>query len=374
MPFCYSPWTNIDISPSGNLSPCCKYRDDARTNQFNIKTNTIDEYKDSGWLSNIKDTFNSGNWPVGCNRCRIEEQAKIESKRQLDYQRWQHHYNNCDINNTGFITASIAFGNTCNLTCITCNPKSSSRWQREYEVIYGGKIQPFHFYKENFVQDFVAQAPDMVHIDIPGGEPFLSGVAQQIQMLEHYVSTGAAANISLHYTTNATVFPDSNWWELWKHFKEVEIQVSIDGVQRRFEYIRYPAKWETVKTCVQQYIRTSSSNLKLSVSHTVSAYNIYYLDEFLSWIESIRLPTPWLGRVHSPAHMRPTVWPTAVKNVIVDKLAQSNYTSDIAPWIELLTTVDDSNYYADFCRYLALHDQYRGLTFKDVFPEMAKIT
>jgi radical SAM protein with 4Fe4S-binding SPASM domain len=135
MPFCYSPWTNIDISPDGNLSPCCKYQFNEGEKRFNIKHNTIEEYKNSDVLNNIKQAFDRQEWPHGCDRCRIEEQNNIKSKRQLDYERWQQYYDQCDLALTGFITASIAFGNTCNLTCITCGPHASSRWQREYETI-----------------------------------------------------------------------------------------------------------------------------------------------------------------------------------------------------------------------------------------------
>jgi len=372
MPFCYSPWTNIDISPSGNLSPCCKYQLNETETFYNIKQCTIDEYKNSEFLNNIKNTFKQNNWPPGCQRCQIEEQNGIESKRLLDYTRWQDHYGLYDIDTDGFITASIAFGNTCNLNCITCSPLSSSRWQKEYEVIYGKKILPFHFYKNDFVNDFVRQAPNIIHVDIPGGEPFLSGVSEQKTLLTHYVENQQAEKISLHYTTNATLFPDESWWQLWKHFKEVDIQLSLDGVDNRFEYIRHPAKWAVVSDNVKAYQQQANSNIRLSVSHTVSAYNVYYLGEFLSWAKLQELPDPWIGRVHNPIHMRPTVWSQPAKERIIDKL-QQHKNHQLQPWIDMLSTVDDSTHFNDFCGFLKKHDQYRNLNFKSVFPELADL-
>jgi MoaA/NifB/PqqE/SkfB family radical SAM enzyme len=371
MPFCHSPWTNIDISPNGNLSPCCKYQFAVGEERFNIKNNTIEEYKHSEFLNGVKQIFTSQEWPRGCERCRIEEQNNIKSKRQLDYDRWQQHYSQIDLTLTGFITASVAFGNTCNLTCITCGPQSSSRWQREYETVYNKKVFPFHFYKQNFVDDFVQQAPDIIHVDIPGGEPFLSGIQEQKKLLEHYIQSGQASKISLHYTTNATVYPDDSWRKLWEHFKEIDLQLSLDGIEQRFEYVRYPASWNTVNQHVLRYIQSRQSNLRLSVSHTVSAYNIYYLDEFLTWCNSVGLPRPWMGRVHSPAHMRPSVWPLSVKSFIIAHLNDSSH-DDCAAWAGYLMQHDDSDQFEKFIKYLHQHDQYRNLNFKTTFSELAK--
>jgi radical SAM protein with 4Fe4S-binding SPASM domain len=372
MPFCYSPWSNIDISPQGDITPCCKFQTQYYKQKFNIRTQTIEQYANSKFLIQLKQEFQHDIWPKGCERCQIEEENNIKSKRQLDYDRWQEHYQQYNIGNPKFITSSIAFGNTCNLTCITCNSESSSRWQKEYQHITGIDIVPHHFYKENFVGDLVKQAPNLIHIDIPGGEPFLSGVNEQKELLNYYIENNQAQNISLHYTTNAMIFPDQDWWYLWQHFKEVDIQLSIDGIGSRYEYIRYPGKWKELVNSVEQYIQyqTQKHNIRLSVSHTVSAYNIFYLDEFIDWNYNIGLPRPWLGRVHNPVHMRPSVWTTDAKKLIIEKLSNSKHT-DVKIWSELISNTDDSNHYELFCQRLAEHDQYRGTNFKQVFPELA---
>jgi MoaA/NifB/PqqE/SkfB family radical SAM enzyme len=370
MPYCYSPCTNIDISPQGNISPCCKFQTQHYSERFDIQKHSIQDYVQSDFLKQVQKEFKNNQWPQGCERCRIEEEHNILSKRQLDQERWQELYNEYDSSN-GFVTASVAFGNTCNLTCITCNPRSSSRWQLEHKQITGVDIRPFHFYKQNFVWDFVQSAPNLVHVDIPGGEPFLSGVDEQQNLLTHYINTTQSQNITLHYTTNATLFPDHTWWDLWQHFKEVDIQISVDGLDKKYEYIRYPAKWNTFESVVQQYLTHSQSNLRLSVSHTVSAYNVYYLDEFFEWAQNTGLPTPWLGRVHTPAHMRPSVWTPLARETIVQKLHNSKHT-DVRVWAEMIRTTNDSDQFELFRSRLHQHDEFRKLNFATVFTEMAK--
>lgn len=370
MPFCYSPWTNIDISPQGTMLPCCKYQPSTDQIKYNIQTHTLKEYSRSAFLTQIRQEFQQDQWPSGCVRCKTEEQNNIKSKRQLDHHRWHEHYARYNIHSDQWLTASVAFGNTCNLKCITCGSYSSSRWHDEYLEIYGKNFQPVKFYRDDFVDDFVAQAPGIIHLDIPGGEPFLSGIAEQKKLLNHYVESGQAHDISLHYTTNATVFPDSEWWQLWSHFREIDMQLSIDGVAARYEYIRYPAAWEDTEHTVHRYIQQEKSipNLRLSVSHTVSAYNIFYLDEFFSWCYNQGLPTPWLGRVHNPSHMRPTVWPD--KEHIVKKLQLSQF-DDVKTWAHMIADTTDSELFEEFCKKLHQHDQYRGVDFRTIFPEMA---
>ena len=370
MPFCYSPWSNIDISPMGEITPCCKFQKQYYTEQFNIQKHSLSDYVNSNLVNNIKQEFQQGVWPVGCERCQIEESHGIQSKRQLDYTRWKEYYNSYDLNNGKFLTTSIAFGNTCNLKCITCGPYSSSRWQKEYYDLYGKDIPNFKFYKKNFVQDFLAQAPDIVHLDIPGGEPFLSGVDEQKDLLSHYVLDGRSKNITLHYTTNAQVFPDADWWQLWFHFKEVDIQLSIDGVGARYEYIRYPASWSTLVDNVEKYLLVQRPNIRLSVSHTVSAYNIYYLDEFFKWCYTIGLPRPWLGKVHNPKYMRPEVWSDTARQVIIDHLKYSQ-DSDVLTWLNLISVSDESEFFDEFKNKLHAHDRYRSTNFKNIFPELA---
>jgi len=372
MPYCHSPWTNIDIAPSGLIAPCCKFNVSAYDHDpQNIQSSTLTQYLASPMLAEVKQEFEQQQWPRGCDRCRIEEENNIKSKRQLDYERWQPHYDTYNTGSAKFITASIAFGNTCNLKCITCNPRASSKWQQEYRQVYNIDIRPNHFYKAGFVEELVAQAPDLIHIDIPGGEPLISGVALQEKILVHYIDTGRASDMTLHYTTNGTMFPTDQWWTLWSHFKEIDLQLSLDGIGSRYEYIRYPANWNNVVGNVDRYIAMQSDNIRLSVSTTVSAFNIYYLDEFVTWALEKGLPDPWLGRVHNPRHFRPSVWPELARQHIVNKLDSSTHPS-VKLWSGLIANTDDSKYFGEFAHYAQAHDKIRNLDFCNTFPEMAQ--
>jgi MoaA/NifB/PqqE/SkfB family radical SAM enzyme len=372
MPFCYAPWTNIDINPQGSILPCCKFKAKEYNVEYNLKKDSLNSYLNSGFLKEIKFEFEQGIWPKGCSNCQTEEQFQIPSKRQLDFERWKNNYENYDLSSNKILTASVAFGNTCNLKCITCNSYSSSLWQAEYEKIYGKRFTHVKFYSNNLVDDLLQHSPELIHIDIPGGEPFISGIKQQQYLLSKLVETNRAKDISLHYTTNVTNFPDQLWWNLWANFKNVDIQLSIDGIGKRYEYIRFPANWENTQKNVEKYLQVSAKNLQLSVSHTISAYNIYYFDEFLNWASHVNLPTPWIGTVFRPAHMKPAVWPLAIKNQIIRHLQKSKHTQ-VKHWIDLLSNTDDSDQFEMFIEKTKQHDNYRRLNFADTFPELANL-
>ena len=370
-PLCLVPWTSIDIRPNGTIAPCCKYRETPEE-KLNITQVSINDYTNSTFLKNVKDTMLQNKWPEGCFRCRQEEASGIKSKRILDYERWSTEFDTY-TEDKGYIIAAIAFGNTCNLKCITCHSSASSLWRKEYFDIYGVDEAPVDKLSSDSREIYDAM-PNIIHLDIPGGEPFLSEIKKQKRLLQKYVESGRSKDISLHYTTNGQIFPNTEWWNLWQNFKEIDMQLSIDGVGKRYEYIRFPGKQDIIERNVEMFIEKekTNNNLRLSVSHTVSSYNIYYLTEFFNWCEQVGLPRPWCGVVNTPKHMRPQVYPFAIKNKIIEHLKGSRY-EDVQTWATYLTDNDSSEHYEEFLRLTDIHDLYRKLNFANTFPEVKEL-
>ena len=368
---CLVPWTSIDIRPNGTIAPCCKYRETPEE-KLNITQVSIDDYTNSTFLKKIKDTMLQNKWPEGCFRCQQEEASGIKSKRILDYERWPTEFDTY-TEDKGYIIAAIAFGNTCNLKCITCHSGASSLWRKEYFDIYGIDNAPVDKLSSDASEIYDAM-PNIIHLDIPGGEPFLSEIKKQKRLLQRYIDSGQSKDITLHYTTNGQIFPGQEWWNLWQNFKEIDMQLSIDGVGKRYEYIRFPAKEGTIEKNIQLYIEKekTNNNLRLSVSHTVSSYSIYYLTEFFDWCEQVGLPRPWCGVVNTPKHMRPQVFPQAIKNKIIKHLNSSRH-QDVHTWATYLTNNDSSGHYEKFLQITDAHDRYRKLSFANTFPEVKEL-
>ena len=371
-PLCLVPWTSIDIRASGTIAPCCKYSLLDVSQYLKITQINIEDYTKSKFLKDIKNTMLKNEWPAGCFSCKFDEDNGIKSKRQLDYERWPVEFDTY-TEDKGYIIAAIAFGNTCNLKCITCNSEDSSLWRQEYIDIYGIDNVGVKTISSDASEIYDA-IPNVIHFDIPGGEPFLSEIKKQKRLLQRYVDSGRCKDITLHYTTNGQIFPSQEWWNLWQNFKEIDMQLSIDGVGKRYEYIRFPAKQEIIEEHVKMYTEKEkiNPNLRLSVSHTVSAYSVYYLSSFFDWCESVGLPHPWCGLARRPKHMRPQVFPQTIKDKIIEHLNLSRH-QDVHIWANYLSNNDSSEYFSEFLRLTDAHDLYRNLNFANTFPELKKL-
>lgn len=363
---CYHPWVGLDISPQGEFKPCCKYNKTIAT--------SLDGYIDSHELANLKEQFLNGQQHAGCSRCWNDEAAGLPSKRLLDN---EYLFQNQTPDLNGIKVLSMPFGNICNLACRICSSYASSKWAVESKKIKTQfpDIKIFEhnkFYKDPvFMSKIKDIIKDVIHIEIPGGEPFFADKEVHIDFLNHLVSLNPE-RISLHYITNGTIFPDDIILKAWEHFKKVDIQLSIDGVESQFEYNRWPAKWPDVLENSKKYLdyRDTHANVQLSISHSVSIFTIHQLPEFLNWCESNNLPTPYLGLVSRPTHYSVTILPKKAKDVIAKKLSGIKL---LDPIVQAMISSDNIEELDNFVKYVKILDTQRKQNFADVFPELYQL-
>jgi len=118
-----------------------------------------------------------------------------------------------------------------------------------------------------------------------GGEPFYDN--KIITLLERYIETGAAKNTTLNFHTNATQFTDTVI-EMLKHFKKNKHAFSIDGVNKVYEYIRYPGTFSELETSVKNYVNNLTNyDPIMNFTMVLTAHNILNIDDYLTWAKSI---------------------------------------------------------------------------------------
>jgi hypothetical protein len=318
--------------------------------------------------------FLSGQQPAACARCWRDEDAGIPSKRMLDN---EHIFKNQVPNVNDILVLSMSFGNTCNLACGICSSRASSRWSSEE-----AKLKPYFpdivvhqhnkFYKDpEFIQSITDRIKKVQHIEIPGGEPLLADQQLHHTFLSNLLDCDPE-NISLHYTTNVTRFPSAELLGIWSRFKQVDIQLSIDGTQDKFEYNRWPAVWSDVQVNIGRYLELndSCSNIKLSISHSVSVFTVYYLPEFIVWCVKNRLPTPYLGLISDPKHLNITVLPPETKNIIAQRFRGIAL---LQPIVSAMNAADDSHLLDTTMKYVKILDRHRENDFPAVFPELYQL-
>ena len=370
--FCHNAFIGLDVSNGGHLRPCCKFLN-TEVPKFHIKDG-IDKYKNSEWLKDLQNQFIAGEKPTGCTKCWQEEAAGIQSKRQMDYNRHREAFDKVDLKNTNFICTNFNFGNLCNLACRICSPGASSKWASEMKKI-DGIDYPIHYWYKNkkVMEDLWVSTQNAIRIDISGGEPLLSEIKEHFEYLEKFVKSNRASEISLHYITNGTNFPKELHLKVWQKFKEIDLQLSLDDIENRFEYNRWPASWNNVYENIKKYqeYKKVNSNFKLSISHSISVFTILYADQFFKWCIREGLPAPWMGLVSTPEYYNPAVLPKEVKEKLSTILDQS--TIKEVRKLKYYLQYDNSQYFNQFLSVTRQLDTIRNQNFQTTFPELAEL-
>ncbi|MEQ1724106.1 MAG: twitch domain-containing radical SAM protein, partial [Pseudobdellovibrio sp.] len=228
---------------------------------------------------------------------------------------------------------------------------------------------------------------------VGGGEPFL--ITEQINFLKECVAQGISKQLSIRFHTNGTALND-DILALLSNFRQIDLMVSIDGLDEQNHYVRYPAKWSVLLNNLEKLDNTPS-NIRVYMLNTLHAMNIYYFPDFLKWFMSkgfkkisVSRDTsnlPYTGIAHTPYYLNPRVLPENVKSSVrkrFELLYQNDFPEFFKSDIELLDKAkvrfnanldymdaeNRSHEFAQFKSYIKTLDKTRQTNFKEVFPEL----
>jgi len=174
---------------------------------------------------------------------------------------------------SGTCAGSATFhpGSICNLACVTCGPQVSTRWQHEL----GMPVESGN--PKDIDPDTIARAKKMLGVVICGGEPMLNFSSET--MLENL---NPDQQVRVHF--NGTVMPKASFLEKSQRFSRIQYCFSIDGIGERFEYLRWPARWNKVVENIFWLNETAPNNVEFAVNITVSQLNKDYYQEVVDWV------------------------------------------------------------------------------------------
>lgn len=379
--YCVNAFHNISVNSTGTIKHCCVI--DGSTNDT-VLTKSIAELSADPWMEEVRDYFRKEKRHPSCYKCWQEEDSGVYSKRIGDNQKFN--FEESD----GIKTIELNMGNTCNIKCRTCSPYSSSQWIKEsYEtsdVKLKTDYKSFLIDSKKFNNSWDADSPiwknlenignNLVVIDFYGGEPWL--VKQQWEFIRTCVNNDWAKNISLHYNTNGTQWPE-DLLPLLENFKFVGIGFSIDGIGKQFEFMRHPANWDEVYANMLKAKAWSKhkSNIYFDVCLTISALNVYDVPatvEFLQKDWSI-----YLNLVHQPDYYCIQIFPDSIKDIICKKLETIDQ-SNKQVWDQLLGVIQfikngkfNKTRWEEFKKKIKVHDTHRKENFYETFSEFGKV-
>lgn len=319
--YCASIHQNIRIEGSNatglRILPCCVYKTTANYR-------TLDDYNTSEEIRQLK---NATDWPSGCSNCKQQEENNQTSYRI---------HANRALEHASGTRYEIFPSNVCNLKCMMCSPSYSTALAQERGD--ASFMREFNITKE--LLQILSQVNDIESISVIGGEFFLATGNLEI------INLAVTHNIPLRVVTNATVILPQHLEQL-KLIKDLELQISIDGINENYELMRYPAKWKTFSKNVN-HLLTELPNANINFHFVAQALNIQYLAPTLDWCNRQRRSTRITSLVE-PVHLGWSVFTPAEKELLVkqltDQLTQYKLTQQQQKWIrDLCNTLTQIEY------------------------------
>jgi uncharacterized radical SAM superfamily Fe-S cluster-containing enzyme len=261
MPYCKALYNHISVLASGDIKPCCFYKNPKR---FNIHETTPYEYLHGTYLENIRNNMKIG-WDPGCEICKNDIEAGRFSMMESI---------NLASDAEQFVIDSIEItpSNTCNFRCRTCSPIASSKWAETL----GKKIK----FKKNNIRTVLdnLDLSRIKTIKFMGGEPFITS---ELSELVDLIYDSGNHNLTLHTSTNLSLFPKKMLKSITK-IKNFMLVVSIDGTGRLNDYIRHDSDWETTVKNLElwlEFLRNNMPFYKIYMHTVVQAYNFHNLKD-----------------------------------------------------------------------------------------------
>ncbi len=240
-------------------------------------------------LNLLREKFLKGEYPERCKQCWTLEKHNLSSSRthfnkiyQSKIDQVVREFKRNEPSSLKFL--DIRLGNKCNLSCRMCTPQFTKNLISEFSE-YEAKPEKYElenkldwYESENFWNSMLDSSLNIDRINFAGGEPFL--VKEHFEFLRKIVDRGDAGKITLTYMTNLSALPP-DIYHLWPYFKAVELSVSIDGVGKINEYIRFNSNWSRIdKNFRKLQSDWDELNIKeFSIGSVVQIYNIFNLKD-----------------------------------------------------------------------------------------------
>lgn len=370
--FCYEIYKNLAItSINGKISynPCSYFDGFIKTSD---KLDISDVWN-SKEHQELKQLIQDDKSIPQCHRCYHEEEHGLKSRRlgaKEKYEQYRHDYN-IELSSPQSIDYSV--GNLCNLKCVICGPDNSTAWISDYQQMYPRRdIVRFKHEKFNQIKlDNPAVLSEIKNIHFHGGgDPLLS--TNHIDLLEQIKSVKGLADLRIFYNTNGTVKVSDKILSIWSECQLVELYFSIDDIGERFEYQRTGATWDELTSNLSWYIDNMPVNHLFYINCTWSYLNLYYLNEFVDWQQSM-FNTNRLGDSVKLIFQK-AIGECSVNHVSAElKSKLIEKFKSYPTLLELVNSLQESNdNHNTFLAYINNLDKIRGTSFNRLCPEVAE--
>jgi sulfatase maturation enzyme AslB (radical SAM superfamily) len=384
--FCKAPFSSLEIIPTGDARICCKMpatsipRPDGSL--YRVTEDNVSVIWNSPWLNDFRQKFINGERPAECKMCWDDEAAGIFSyRKQLDFMK-------VDIVQPKLKSLVLKLSNKCNCACRICSFWLSSLWQTELEKSNRWDNKHTWFAEENAKdkiteenwEDWKSHLHSIDRLFIYGGEPLIN--FEVLRMLDYLVDNNLSKDITLILNTNATVINDKVT-NIFNQFKEVLLYYSIDDINDRYNYERWPAKFSNVVRDLTElhetYVRT---NVNIALYSSISIFNVLHLNEILTEFKKFpKFKINFDNLIHDPRLLSIYSLPESAKIKVKESLElvdwnqywdnPADHKTNIRNFLDLYKTdYTGREYIEKLDDLLGIDDGRRKQDWKTTFPDL----
>jgi len=327
-----------------------------------------DMYKNV-WLDKqfipLREINNSGQWASGCENCQGLEKLGSPSLRSSLLEKY-----GVETRHQGPRKIDLLFDINCNLACRSCSPDQSTFWQKHLKE-HNQWNKPIDYNERSADVIAVLSKLDLTYlqeITFAGGETLLGKGYWDIAEFIASVVPNAKQHITINFQSNGTQNILERHYSTIEKFKLIKISFSIDGINEKFEYLRWPAKWDQVQKNIHGLKDKLPSNVMFNIEETISIFNLYHLNKSSSWHKNT-FPTNREGDVTNYAsHLAggifsikalTTEYVNAMQDLEYRHLIPDNFQENPE---EICKAINE----------IKKFDSLRNQRFQDYFPEVAK--
>ena len=216
--------------------------------------------------------------------------------------------------------------------------------------------------REEFWEDLLQHCDNVKTFYINGGEPTL--IKQHFKFLQRLIDMGKT-DIKLWYNINMTNM-NEDIIDIWRQFEHVKVSCSIDDLEERNEYIRYPTKWDDV---MRNFLRLKEEDFELDVTQTVSWMNYSTLGNFYNFFH--REHGVWVHHnyVYDPDILSPAVLPKEMRDEIHSKFGNIFDEWKLNEFKSMFSGPDQKEKWKRAMEYSHNLDEIRGQNISDYLHE-----
>ena len=402
-------WSTVRLY-EGTTASChrCKYHP-IEIEIFNIH-NTLDKI-------NQRKAMLDNEWPkdIGCEFCEHIELANGVSDRIFQKSITGYPEELVSSTNNVIVTPTILevyFDNKCNLSCVYCIPKFSSRIHAEMKK-YGdfasninsktslrkmdtkdpspifsntNKHAQYDIIKQKFWKWMEQHSSKLLRFHILGGEPFFQNdlndvIRHFIQIPNDNLEMNIVSNLSIKPTMFKLVIDKFKYMVESKKIKRLDITCSIDAWAEDQTYVRYGLNMRWFEQNMQ-YMLKQDDWLRININQTVSVLTIKNMsklnDKINIWKKQKNI-AQYMGFVRFWDCLHPKIFDYSVWQSSFDSITKSmiSHTWDDKQSINLLDGIikylqqnasDDNIQQANMKLYLDELDRRRGTNWRTIFP------